>query len=83
MEKKGRSVTAEAVAIQQTLHQTLDAPPKILDDPISPRLIDPASETYKAVAAYFESVTREVNVAVVRGRSGRGNAGRGCARASG
>lgn len=60
MEKKGRSVTAEAVAIQQTLHQTLDAPPKILDDPISPRLIDPASETYKAVAAYFESVTRAV-----------------------
>jgi hypothetical protein len=30
MEKKGRSVTAEAVAIQQALHQTLDAAPKIV-----------------------------------------------------
>ena len=51
MEKKGRSVTAEAVAIQQTMHQILDAAPKIVDDPISPRLIDRAGETYKNVAA--------------------------------
>jgi methyltransferase (TIGR00027 family) len=60
MEKKGRSVTAEAVAIQQALHQTLDAAPKIVDDPISPLLIDPASETYKKLTAVFESVTRPV-----------------------
>jgi O-methyltransferase involved in polyketide biosynthesis len=60
LEKKGRSVTAEAVAIQQTMHQTLDAAPKILDDPISPLLIDPASETYKALTAVFESMTRPV-----------------------
>jgi methyltransferase (TIGR00027 family) len=60
VEKKGRSVTAEAVAIQQTLHQTLDAAPKILDDPISPLLIDPASEIYKAVIAYLESASRSV-----------------------
>jgi hypothetical protein len=32
LEKKGRTVT-KAVAIQQALHQTLDAAPKILDDP--------------------------------------------------
>ena len=47
MEKKGRTVTAKVVAIQQALHQTLDAAPKILDDPISPLLIDLASETNK------------------------------------
>jgi methyltransferase (TIGR00027 family) len=60
LEKKGRSVTAEAVAIQQTLHQTLDAAPKVLDDPISPLLIDLASETYKTVIAYLESAGRVV-----------------------
>jgi len=45
VDKKGRSLTAEAVAIQQALHQTLDAAPKILDDPISPLLFDLTSET--------------------------------------
>lgn len=45
MEKKGRSVTAEGVAIQRALHQTLDAAPKILEDPIAPLLVDLASET--------------------------------------
>ena len=60
MEKKGRSATAEAVAIQQTLHQTLDAAPKILDDPISPLLIDPASEIYKALTPHLESASRAV-----------------------
>src|SRR5580700_6998193 len=60
MEKKGRSVTAEGVAIQQTMHQILDAAPTIVDDPISPRLIDTAGETYKSVAAYFESAGRSV-----------------------
>jgi len=60
MEKKSRSVTAEGVAIQQTMHQILDAAPKIVDDPISPRLIDTAGETYKSVAAYFESAGRSV-----------------------
>jgi methyltransferase (TIGR00027 family) len=53
-------VTAEAVAIQQALHQTLDAEPKIIDDPISSRLIDPTGETYKTVTAYFESTGRSV-----------------------
>jgi methyltransferase (TIGR00027 family) len=60
MEKKGRSVTAEAVAIQQALHQTLDMAPKILDDPISPLLIDPASDSYKAIIAYLDSASRSV-----------------------
>jgi methyltransferase (TIGR00027 family) len=60
MEKKGRSVTAEAVAIQQALHQTLDMAPKIFDDPISPLLIDPASDSYKAIIAYLDSASRSV-----------------------
>jgi methyltransferase (TIGR00027 family) len=60
MERKGRSVTAEAVAIQQALHQTLDMAPKIFDDPISPLLIDPASDSYKAIVAYLDSESRSV-----------------------
>jgi hypothetical protein len=53
LEEKGRSVTAEGAAIQRALHQTLDASPKILDDPISPLLIDLASETYKTRVDYY------------------------------
>jgi hypothetical protein len=30
MEKKGRSVSAEAVSIQKSLHQMLDAAPKVI-----------------------------------------------------
>jgi methyltransferase (TIGR00027 family) len=60
MNKKGRSVTAEAVSIQKSLHQMLDAAPKILDDPIAPRLTDPTSDTSKAMIAVAESATREV-----------------------
>jgi methyltransferase (TIGR00027 family) len=60
MEKKGRSASAEAVSLQQSLHQLLDAAPKILDDPIAPRLTDPASDTSKAMIALVESATRAV-----------------------
>ena len=60
MKKKGRSITAEAVAIQQALHQTLDMAPKIFDDPISPLLIDPLSDSYKAIIAYLDSTSRLV-----------------------
>jgi methyltransferase (TIGR00027 family) len=60
MEKKSRSVTAEGVSIQKSLHQMLDAAPKILDDPIAPRLIDLASDTSKAMIALVESATRAV-----------------------
>src|ERR1700733_9862113 len=60
MNKKGRSVKAEAVSIQKSLHQMLDAAPKILDDPIAPRLTDPTSDTSKAMIAAAESATREV-----------------------
>jgi methyltransferase (TIGR00027 family) len=60
MEKKARSASAEAVSIQTSLHQMLDAAPKILDDPIAPRLTDPASDTNKAMIALVESATRAV-----------------------
>ena len=60
MENKGRSVTAEGVTIQRALHQTLDAAPKILDDPIAPLLVDLASATNQANLAAIESITRPV-----------------------
>jgi O-methyltransferase involved in polyketide biosynthesis len=37
------SHTAEGVAKQRALHQTLDAEPKILNDPIAVQLVDPSS----------------------------------------
>lgn len=60
MENRGRSVTAEGVAIQRALHQTLDAAPKILDDPIAPLLSDLANASNKASIAAIESMTRPV-----------------------
>jgi methyltransferase (TIGR00027 family) len=41
MEKAQRSRTIEIPAIMRALHQTSDDDPKILSDPIAPRLIDP------------------------------------------
>ena len=58
--EKGRSVTAEGVAIQRALHQALDAAPKILEDRIAPLLVDLASETNKAYIARVESMTSSV-----------------------
>ncbi len=40
MEHAARSRTIEIPAIMRALHQTLDDDPKILNDPIAPRLID-------------------------------------------
>ena len=40
MEKSQRSRTIEIPAIMRALHQTMDDDPKILSDPIAPRLID-------------------------------------------
>jgi methyltransferase (TIGR00027 family) len=41
MKRAQRSRTAEIPAIMRTLHQTADGDPKILADPIAPRLLDP------------------------------------------
>jgi methyltransferase (TIGR00027 family) len=40
MDEERPSFTAEGAAVMRALHQTLDAEPKILDDPISSRLVD-------------------------------------------
>src|SRR5260370_18476177 len=45
---KRPSATAEGAAVMRVLHQKLDSEPKILDDPISARLIDPHSEAYSS-----------------------------------
>jgi methyltransferase (TIGR00027 family) len=62
MEKKARSASAEAVSLQTSLHQMLDAAPKIIDDPIAPRLIDPASDTSRTMIALAEAATRAVKL---------------------
>jgi methyltransferase (TIGR00027 family) len=59
VENNGRSVTAEG-AVQRALHQTLDAAPKILDDPVAPLLVDVASGSNQASIAGIESMTRPV-----------------------
>jgi methyltransferase (TIGR00027 family) len=40
MDEERPSVTAEGAAVMRVLHQQLDDEPKILDDPISPRLVE-------------------------------------------
>jgi methyltransferase (TIGR00027 family) len=48
MDEERPSVTAEGAAVMRTIHQTLDDKPRILDDPISPRLIDTQTDFYKS-----------------------------------
>ncbi len=54
MEKKRPSSTAEGAAIMRALHQTLDDEPKVLVDPIAPRLVDP--DLYKTTRAILEQM---------------------------
>jgi len=44
MEQSQRSRTIEIPAIMRALHQSIDDDPKILTDPIAPRLIDAAAD---------------------------------------
>jgi methyltransferase (TIGR00027 family) len=48
MDEERPSVTAEGAAVMRALHQALDQEPKILDDPISPRLVDIHGDFYQA-----------------------------------
>src|SRR5260370_40410565 len=48
MEVDRPSRTAEGTAIQRAIHQTLDEDPKILDDPVAQRLVDPSNDFYKS-----------------------------------
>ena len=52
MEKGKTSRTAEAAAAQRAIHQLFDDEPKILVDPIAPKIVDVDGDPYKfAVAA--------------------------------
>jgi methyltransferase (TIGR00027 family) len=48
MDEERPSVTAEGAAVMRALHQTHDAEPKILYDPISTLLVDTRSDFYKS-----------------------------------
>jgi methyltransferase (TIGR00027 family) len=56
MKEERPSRTAEGAAILRALHQTLDAEPKILNDPIAVRLVDPSSDFYKAYVQGLEEM---------------------------
>jgi O-methyltransferase involved in polyketide biosynthesis len=47
MEEERPSLTAEGAAVTRALHQRHDDDPKILEDPVSPRLVDPKSDFYR------------------------------------
>jgi methyltransferase (TIGR00027 family) len=47
MDEERSSLTAEGAAVMRAIHQTHAHQPKILDDPISSRLVDTQSEFYK------------------------------------
>jgi O-methyltransferase involved in polyketide biosynthesis len=54
MDEERASLTAEDAAVMRAIHQTNDDQPKILDDPISPRLIDTQSDFYKTRLVLLE-----------------------------
>src|ERR1700736_506104 len=54
MDEERPSVTAEGAAVMRVLHQKLDDEPKILDDPITPRLVDVHSDFYKSRVELLE-----------------------------
>jgi methyltransferase (TIGR00027 family) len=54
MDEERPSFTAEGPAIMRALHQTLAEEPKILNDPIALRLVDPQSEIYNSRVELLE-----------------------------
>src|SRR6266851_4927996 len=54
MEEDRGSHTAQGTAIQRALHQTVDEDPKILNDPVAERLVDPSSDFYKSFVEGLE-----------------------------
>ena len=54
MEEGQHSATAEGCAVLRALHQMKAAEPRILDDPISPRLVDPEGPAYKTLLEFLE-----------------------------
>jgi methyltransferase (TIGR00027 family) len=56
MEEGRPSATAEIAAIARARHQNTGSKPRILDDPIAPRLVDPDGPAYKACSELLERV---------------------------
>jgi methyltransferase (TIGR00027 family) len=54
MDEERASLTAEGVAIQRAMHQTLDEDPEILNDPVAARLVDPSSDSYRSFVEGLE-----------------------------
>ena len=54
MEEGRHGATAEGCAVLRALHQITAAEPRILDDPISPRLVDPDGASYKRLSEFLE-----------------------------
>jgi O-methyltransferase involved in polyketide biosynthesis len=67
MDEERPSVTAEGAAVMRTIHQILFGGPKILNDPISPRLIDTQSDFYKS---WLELLERLPELTRLRLRAG-------------
>jgi O-methyltransferase involved in polyketide biosynthesis len=73
MDEERASRTAEGVATERALHQTLGAEPKILNDSIAVRLADPSGQSYKAFVRGLEGMPpalrlRRRGYAVMRSR---------------
>jgi methyltransferase (TIGR00027 family) len=73
MEEARASRSAEGAAIQRALHQTLDTDPKILDDPIAVRLVDPSSDFYQPFTQSLKEMPADLRLqrrgyAVMRSR---------------
>jgi len=56
MDEERPSITAEGAAVMRALHQTLDDEPKILEDPISVRLVDAQSDFYRSRIELLEGL---------------------------
>ena len=54
MEEDRPSRTAEGAGIQRAIHQTVDEDPKILNDPVAARMVDPSSDFYKSFVEGLE-----------------------------
>ena len=54
MEEGQHSATAEGCAVLRALHQLNAAEPRILDDPISPRLVDSDGPAYRTWSEFLE-----------------------------
>jgi methyltransferase (TIGR00027 family) len=62
MEEGRYSATAEGCAILRALHQSITADSKILDDPISPRLVDPDGGAYREVLNFLQGLPSTIRL---------------------